>query len=347
MARTAATGAGSTRRRPRSPVAAPAAGGPPLPAVAPRKKPGVVARRVMPYVPVALGLLAQVNPTAPPSTPTTVAADFKAAVCAEDISGYEECHNEYPTGCSKAAGYDPYLNEFKNYVIQPALAPVSWFHSLAEVTKLDQQLPTTLARNNHAQVGDAIKKLGEGSVAGVIGYLYYAQKGGTSESSNCQLGGPDEIDFHIGLGFDANLAAKLAAKQKLTPEEKKALTQDSMIVEMTPHWRARFQPDWSLDLLKPAVGHQVKVVGQLLVDNEHYDGKDDCAYKGANPDTCWRASVWELHPVTGFEVCGSGDGCTPEGAGWVELTEFTAGAGAPPAAAAKKPQEGSTPPAGH
>lgn len=280
----------------------------------------------MPFAPVVLGLLAQSTATPQATKPT----DFMAAVCGANISGYEECHGEYPTGCSKAAQYDGYLNELKNLVITPAKPPASWLSQLKDFTDLDQKLPHDLARNNHAQFGDDLKKnAGEGGMAGAIGYLYYAQKGGTSESSNCQLGGPDEIDFHIGLGFDAALAGKLARKEKLTDEEKGALTKESVIVEMTPHWRAQFKPDWSLALLKPAIGHQVRVVGQLLVDNEHYDTKDDCAIHGANPDTCWRGSVWELHPVTRFEVCGSGDNCTQDGAGWVELEDYKGPAASP------------------
>jgi hypothetical protein len=318
----AATGAGGSKRR-----SAPARRRP--------RRTGVVSRRVAPFVPLALGLLAQTTVAPEPAKPV----DFVATVCAANISGYEECHEGYPTGCSKAAQYDGYLNELKNYPISPAKPPETWLSDLKNFTDLDRKLPHDLARNNHAKFGDALKKdVGEGSVAGAIGYLYYAQKGGASESSNCQLGGPNDIDFHIGIGFDAGLAAKLAKKEKLTDEEKGALTKESVIVEMTPHWRARFQPEWTVPLLKAAVGHQVRVVGQLLVDNEHYDTKDDCAIQNANPDTCWRGSVWELHPVTQFQVCASGDNCTRDGAGWVELEEWKAAAGSPPAGAPAAPK---------
>jgi hypothetical protein len=326
MSPTAPTAVGNMRARSHAAVStvrsarAPAAGRPP-------GQPGAIARRVAPFAPVALGLLAQAAGMAPKAT---APVDFMAAVCAPNISGYEECHEEYPTGCSKAAKYDGYLNELKNLAISPGKPPVRWLSRLKDFTDLDGKLPAKLARDNHAQFGDDLKKdAGEGSVAGAIGYLYYAQKGGASESSNCQLGEPNDIDLHIGIGFDAGLAGKLAGKEKLTDEEQGALTKESVIIEMTPHWRARFKPEWSLALLRPAIGHQVRVVGQLLVDNEHYDTKDSCAIKGANPDTCWRASIWELHPVTRFEVCGSGDNCTQDGAGWVDLEEFKAGPGGP------------------
>src|SRR3954463_10816904 len=221
-------------------------------------KRGVISRRIAPFAPLALGLLAQSTGGPQPAKPV----DFVAAVCGANLSGYEECHENYPTGCSKAAQYDGYLNEIKNVVISPAKPPAIWLSSLKDFTDLDRKLPHGLARNNHTQFGDALKKdAGEGSVAGAIGYLYYAQKGGVSESSNCQLGGPNDIDFHLGIGFDAGLAAKLAKKEKLTDAEKDAKTKESVIVEMTPHWRARFQPEWSLALLKPAIGHQVRLVG--------------------------------------------------------------------------------------
>jgi hypothetical protein len=59
------------------------------------------------------------------------------------------------------------------------------------------------------------------------------------------------------------------------------------------------------------VGRQVKVVGQLLVDNEHNRDSDNCARSGADKTKCWRASIWELHPVTNFLVC-STDSCAKD-----------------------------------
>ncbi|MDP9120217.1 MAG: hypothetical protein M3O15_02435 [Acidobacteriota bacterium] len=312
--------------------------------VGPGRKHGVVARRIVPYAPLALAMLGNLaTGTAGPQA--TTPSDFAAAVCGEGIGGYEECHSQYPTGCSKAAKYDGYLNELKNLAVSPANAPVRWLEQ-KDFAALDQQTPHNLARDTHAQFGDDLKKLGEGSVAGLVGYLYYAQPGGKSESSNCQLGAPEDIDFHIGIGFDAALAAKLAGKTKLTPDENGAMKKGSVIVEMTPHWRARFQPGWSLDLLKTALGHPVRVVGQLLIDNEHYDTKDDCALAGASQDTCWRASVWELHPVTQFQVCGNAAGCSASGTGWVDLEEFKidkSGAPVPPPSVA--PPAAASPPA--
>src|SRR4029077_1782124 len=205
---------------------------------------GVVGRRIAPFAPLAIALLAQsaLLGTGATTAPTDHNADT-AAVCEEEIPSYQECHSEYPTGCSKAAGYDAYLNFLKNQLVPPTKAPQL---ALAQddYGQLELGLPQDLSKSNHEQFKDELAALGDGHVASVIGYLYYAKKGG-KESSNCQLTEPTDIDFHIGIGFDPDLAAKLAGKKKLTSDEHTQLNQSSVIVEMTPHWRAQFQPEWT------------------------------------------------------------------------------------------------------
>jgi hypothetical protein len=105
-------------------------------------------------------------------------------------------------------------------------------------------------------------------------YLYYVKPGG-SETCNCLLSGPEQVDIHLGIGADAGIARKLAADT--APTHERVTTRNSVIVEITPHWQAAHQPNWSLGALRHAVGRQVYVVGQLLLDNEHDDPKDNCA----------------------------------------------------------------------
>jgi hypothetical protein len=71
-------------------------------------------------------------------------------------------------------------------------------------------------------------------------------------------------------------------------------------------------------------GKQVKVVGQLMLDNAHANSKDDCAFADDPVEGCWRASVWEIHPVTQFFVCKSGRACTVSSADadWVRLEDL-------------------------
>jgi hypothetical protein len=90
-----------------------------------------------------------------------------------------------------------------------------------------------------------------------------------------------------------------------------------MIVEMTPQYRAAHHPKWTAQSLDELIGHQIKAVGQLIVDNEHMSGKDDCGFPEPE-STCWRSSVWELHPVVEFYYCPS-DNCAADSSAWVPL----------------------------
>jgi hypothetical protein len=240
-------------------------------------------------------------------------------VCPAEIEGVQGCHDEYPSGCSPTAKYDGFLNLLKNQLPQPTAKPVRTLGQ-ADFADLDKKTPKDLTATNHADFADTLKQLGEGQIHAVIAYLYYVKSSG-QESSNCELSADDSVDFHIGLGFDADLAAKVLANggRKLTPDDHQALTDNSIIVEMTPHYRLKFKPDWSIDMLKPALGRQVRVVGQLLIDNEHNNSKDNCAL--GNGPHCWRASTWELHPVTQFQVC-TKDTCAENSPDWVDLENF-------------------------
>jgi hypothetical protein len=296
---------------------------------------GTVSRRVLPYVPVALGIAAQVALGGGPG-PTT--ATDAAVACGEGIASYAECHSQYKAGCSPNHKYDAYLNELKNQDVAPTTEPERFFTSQQDFANLEKNTPSDLTAQNHAQHKDvlAAPPLGETHVVGLVGYLNYAKPGGP-ESSNCELTGAEDIDFHIGIGFDESLRTLAVAQagKKSPPRE---LTHSAVIVEMTPHWRAAHRPQWNLDAIYKQAGKQVRVVGQLLVDNDHYQPNADCGRADADPKSCWRGSVWELHPVTRFEVCETGT-CTEKSGDWVPL-EKLAPAAAPAASAAAAPAAG-------
>jgi hypothetical protein len=285
-------------------------------------------RNVAPFAPLALALLMN---AVPPSSSAgngselaqmDVPDNVTAVQCEDNIADFQACHSNYPTGCSKAAGYDPYLNYLKNDLPSAATSGFTVLDQPA-FDNLNTNTPSGLGQsNNHSSYKDQLNALGEGKQFGLIGYLYYYQATG-AESSNCELTGPDKdggnVDFHIGIGFDQSLTSQVNLKIPSKPP--KNLQQNSVIVEMTPHYRAQFQPDaWTLANLKPALGHKVKVVGQLLVDSEHNKPADNCALDGttAQKNHCWRYSIWELHPVTSFAYC-QDDSCTQDSSDWVPL----------------------------
>jgi hypothetical protein len=253
------------------------------------------------------------------------------AVKCDDVQDFRDCHARFRTGCSKSAGYDPYLNLLKNNLDppDPDSSPVR-FLAKKDFEALDEATPTDLDRSNHIDFKNELDRQGEGKIFGLVGYLYYAKKTG-AESSNCQLDSDDEegsnVDYHIGIGFDDNLAKRLASGNNLTAADRKALQQKSVIVEMTPHYRATFETDkWTIDALRQIVGKQVRVVGQLIIDSEHNVRSQNCAIAETNKQkqTCWRASVWELHPVTQFEFC-KAESCTQNSSEWAELGERPSG----------------------
>ena len=290
-----------------------------------------IARRVAPFAPIALALLMSRAVLGPPSGApggTTKTADLAPVTCG-DVQDFEDCHTRFPAGCSQGSGtpnYDAYLNLLKNQLIAPAsAAPVKFFTAKTDYDQLNKQIPAQLGSKNHADFKDALDAAGETQVYGVIGYLYYIKPEG-AESSNCQLPKDppnyEEVDYHIGIGFDKDLAGQLLGKKNPAPHD---LSSNSVIVEMTPHFRARFESGkWTVNGLNNALGRQVKVVGQLMVDNDHNVKSQNCALATAASElaSCWRMSVWELHPVISFLVCNK-EPCTQNSPDWVELDHLT------------------------
>jgi|SRR5271166_15046 len=282
------------------------------------------ARHVAPFAPVALALaMGAVPPSAPaPSTSGGGGEPIVAAQCGDDIADFQACHANYRTGCSKAAGYDAYLNYLKNDTPSAPDGVIAYLDQPA-IDNLNTNTPSALGQgNNHASFEDELNDLGEGTQRGIIGYLYYFESTG-AESSNCELTGPDKegrnVDFHIGIGFDQHLTSQVNNTTPAKPP--KELEQNSIVVEMTPHYRAQFHDGtWTLANLTPALGHKVRVVGQLLVDSEHNKPSDNCALQGtaAQANHCWRYSIWELHPVTIFEYC-QDDSCTEASGHWIPI----------------------------
>jgi hypothetical protein len=270
------------------------------------------------FAPLALALLVG-NAIIPSSgTKPTPDPNAAAAKCEEGIENFHECHGTYPSGCSPTGNYDGYLNVLKNQTPPRDSKPVRVLTSMSDYQDLESRTPKELGKSNHLDLKPQLEAMGEGQPHAVVGYLYYAKQEG-AESSNCELTAPDDTDFHIGIGFDKSVAAS---------GDKTALKETAVVVEMTPQYRDHFAPEWTLAAVKAVIGKQVKVVGQLMADNEHNVPKDNCGLAGHGP-ACWRASIWELHPVTSFQYCSTDAPCAPDGAGWVDIGKEPAAA--PPA----------------
>jgi len=123
----------------------------------------------------------------------------------------------------------------------------------------------------------------ETSAARVEGYVV-AVKDGSIESANCYSFFQRDTHRGLALGKDA------------TPGERVEL-------EVTPRTRvwAREQGwNWSTGALKSElVGHWCQFDGWLLFDTGHDEESEN-----TNPGSAknWRATAWELHPVTSVKV---------------------------------------------
>ncbi len=246
------------------------------------------------------------------------AAKVEAETC-EDVQTSEDCHSTYPAGCSDSENphYDAYLNFFKNQVPSPQLQPTQ-FLVQDDFESLDKNTPETLKKGNHAVHAEELAELREGNIVALIGYLYYAQVTTSPETTNCRLKGRGNSDYHIGIGFDSAVAKKILNRE---PVDKDELNQSSIIVEMTPHYRAKYHPKWTIARVKDATGRQVKVMGQLMIDNEHANPRQNCGSPEADKGTCWRASAWEIHPVTQFYVCKTEIPCTKDSPDWKKIDD--------------------------
>ena len=247
----------------------------------------------------------------------------------EDVRDRESCHSSYAAGCTNAttAGYDAYLSFLKNLAPSPGLTTSTvntvTFHSLDDFSSLMGKTGALTKPKDQVAHASQLADAGEGNSYAMVGYVYYATAGGV-ETCNCQLKNPLDKDFHIGIGFDRPMAQGIAdgtVKVKGTKRESTAAQKTSVIIEMTPHYRAKYHPNWTLPKVQSLVGKQVKVIGHLLLDSEHATPNQDCELP-AHTKKCWRATVWELHPVVQLYVCSTDALCADNSADWIELDQY-------------------------
>ena len=137
----------------------------------------------------------------------------------------------------------------------------------------------------------------EGAV--LEGYVIDVKPGGV-ETCNCRTTDALFKDTHIELILS-----------KSDPGAKKDGKHRRVIVEVTPRFRlmkAQDGVDWTTDALRQTIkGRYVRVKGWMFDDKEH-----ECAAQNTRKEvkpacygrdrTVWRATTWEIHPLTSIEV---------------------------------------------
>lgn len=136
--------------------------------------------------------------------------------------------------------------------------------------------------------------------AEITGYVSKVTGTG-AESCNCGSTTQKFQDIHI------DVVASPTVANGSNPECK------SFVVEITPRWKKL--KGWTLAKAKKLEGKWVKFRGWMFFDRFHlkesFNTRNSTAFTCKGPTgrfTCggqkdiWRASAWEIHPVTSFEV---------------------------------------------
>jgi hypothetical protein len=134
------------------------------------------------------------------------------------------------------------------------------------------------------QPGDDVSRFDEEKGARLIGYVVDVREGGI-ESCNCRAKDPVDRDTHIELALSRGAGSA-----------------GVMVVKVTPRFRARVKAqgvDWSTGTLRRLKGQFAEVTGWLLFDMPHINEAENTNPGGSKN---WRATCWEIHPVTSLKV---------------------------------------------
>lgn len=198
--------------------------------------------------------------------PSRAGKPFADAVPERNLEIFNGCGME---GDARALGVRA-LDRLKNRYTQPGPEQIDSTITLAAI----------LARGNDISRW----KVKEG--AEIVGYVWDVKPGGI-ESTNCRARDDADRDTHIELVLDPMHSDSSAR----------------MIVEVTPRWRYMMRErgaDWSTRALRDQfLGRWARVRGWMLFDSEHKGNSENTApQRAAN----WRATAWEIHPVTSIEI---------------------------------------------
>lgn len=155
---------------------------------------------------------------------------------------------------------------------------------IAAPTSADLDATVTLAAM--LAPGDDRERWRADRAATIEGLVVDVKKGG-QETVNCGDSEEQYRDTHIEI-----------ALQGPDPDKR-----ERVVVEVTPRWRAFVKAqgeDWTTAALRTRlVGRWVRFTGWLFFDDEHDDESENTRPGRA---LNWRATAWEIHPVTRIEI---------------------------------------------
>jgi hypothetical protein len=213
--------------------------------------------------PTPSGLATTIDPSWPKGTPVEITSSTASGTCGPDGD---------PSG-------DKETCHLKNRVDVPSSYHEVTFDAILKLPKLPKGSPTSRESPNWPTVKGQITPF-EGVAVSVVGFLVNNHpndgvKVQGSEKTNCGFTQPTEVDWHVPLAPAAGLLEKT-----------------SIVVEVTPRVR-KDHPNWTTARLDPLVhtSTPVRISGWLMFDPDHP------AHLGV-----FRATLWEIHPITKIEV---------------------------------------------
>ncbi|AIE86443.1 hypothetical protein [Fimbriimonas ginsengisoli] len=219
-----------------------------------------------------LALLGTLAPHAP-STPVKSSGPAPASVAAGFPEFIEDgaCGLEGKSKKRPLTALDLAKNPLKNRTTSPAPSDIDPGVSLADFFG-----PDALEKS---------PKLNESKGVTITGYIVEIKSGGP-ETCNCQTDDTEFWDTHVYVAKNP------------TDEPK-----DAIVVEVTPRMRQILKPgsnEWDTKALKANFrpGTKVQITGWQFFDTEHWINTAN------NPKATnvWRASCWEVHPVTDIKL---------------------------------------------
>lgn len=193
-------------------------------------------------------------------------------------TGPPEVYRECPLEGSARSARQQELNREKNRLTAPSAA----------------ELDSSATLDSILAPGPDEGRWDDSRGASIVGYVIDVKPGG-EETVNCGETDDQFVDTHIEVVLNPNN----------TPKPTR------LIVEVTPRWRSFEQMqglDWSTPTLQAQLkGRWIRFTGWLFWDYMHASAAEHTDPGGQHN---WRATAWEIHPVTGITVCA---GTSPQG----------------------------------
>lgn len=188
-------------------------------------------------------------------------------------------------------------NEKNEQVKNDSLCPLegnAQSQRIRDLNKLKNrdQIPTEKDFDNSVtlqkilQTGNDVKRWNTSKAARIKGYVYDVKTGGV-ETCNCKTKDKSIRDTHIEIVLDPMNETK----------------SKRFIVEITPRLREQMKKqgvNWSTNAIRDKfLGRWVLVEGWMFFDEEHDSQSENTS---PNRESNWRATAWEIHPITKLEV---------------------------------------------